>query len=372
MEEVEKTGGESKIKVQKSTHKDNLNLVIFQLLKKGISPSKLNKENIEENSICSILKLKKSALSYHLSLLKRSNHIKRISNGTWILLKEEYEQKEIDKVQKSTQVANETMGNHLNLLKPNNSRGHAFMFVVKVPNKLRNWNKREEILKKLEIKYENLKNLGNGQKLEIKGRKIHLKNNSIIIYETMSYLAEMASGSKKQAVYSLLSTMKSIERELHANFSIKGNYQFKVARSHYALVKNALAKQYDHKKKKLQVFNGNGLWFLIDNSFNLHEAEIIQNKEGDKKAIDRTEGMANFMNDLDKTNYETTPTFLLKSFNEQNKQIGQLTKNMNYYGKNIVSHVGAIRKLGSAVEELTNQVKLLQEENKKLRDKKVQ
>jgi hypothetical protein len=49
-------------------------------------------------------------------------------------------------------------------------------------------------------------------------------------------------------------------------------------------------------------------------------------------------------------------------------QIQQVTSNQMMFNQNFESHVSAIRTLSSSVQELTNQVKLLQEENKRLRE----
>lgn len=66
----------------------NLNFTIFQHLKAGLHPSKLNDKGQEENSICAVLGLKKNTLSYHLSTLKRGGFIRHVGYGTWEILKE--------------------------------------------------------------------------------------------------------------------------------------------------------------------------------------------------------------------------------------------------------------------------------------------
>lgn len=154
--------------VQKKKQKEDLNLIVFKLLERGVRPSKM----------CEVLNLKKTALQYYLSTLKRNGFIKKVGYGVWEILKD-YDQKE---VQKSTQVTPDVIDKDLNLFKEDYVRAHAFMFTLKIPE-IRNWSNREKILEDHAIKYVSLGNLGGGQKLVFKGRNVHLKNNSIIVYE---------------------------------------------------------------------------------------------------------------------------------------------------------------------------------------------
>lgn len=316
-------------------HKSSkLNLIILDLLNKGDRPSK----------ICGILKIKKNSLQYYLSLLKKAGYIKKKGYGVWEVLKEHYDHEEIKEVQRTTQVTPDNMRKVLNLLKSNNSRGHAFMFHLKIFSKVKNWDKREEILIKKEIEFKKLNNFGGGQKLNFKGRKVHLKNKCIIIYETMNFLSEMASGANKLAIYSFLELIKSLEKSLGADFSIKGEYYFKVSKSHYSLIKNALAKQYTKLGKRLNIYNHNGLWMSTDNSFDLNELETIQNRDGEKRVIEQNEGMAKFMNEMDETNFQVTPKFVLSNFDETRQGIRKISENqiqfsqvMNQVSNNLIN-----------------------------------
>lgn len=291
--------------VQKKKQKADLNLIVFKLLERGIRPSKM----------CEVLNLKKTALQYYLSTLKRNGFIKKVGYGVWEIIKN-YDPKE---VQKSTQVTPAVIGEDLNLLKENYVRAHAFMFTLKIPE-IKDWDRREEILDNHAIKYISLGNLGGGQKLVFKGRNVHLKNNSIIVYERSSYFSQFAKKAQQHSVYDYLKLIRSLEKFLGIDFSFKGHYKFKVSRQHYSLVKNALAKQYDEEGKKLSVYNAQGLWFIIDNSFNLHEAEAIH----PKTALEDIEKVQDFFNEL-KINPMTT-TEIKQNFTEINELLKQSSR----------------------------------------------
>jgi len=323
-----------KSEVQKTTGRLDLNFIVFELIKKGFRPSK----------ICHKLDLKKSTLQYYLSTLKRSGFIKKVGYGTWEILKE-YNEKE---VQKTTKVTPHQLRNNLNFFKPDSVRGHAFQFKFKI-GKIRNWEKREQILGVLNIPFDDLKIGGvkRGQRLKFKGKKIWLTNSSIIIYEKASYMADTAKLSKSRAVYDVLTLIKQLEGYLRANFKINNKYIFKVTRQHYSLMKNALAKQYNKEGNNLQVYNETGLWFTIDNSFNLQEAETLHPKTAD---IDN-EKVQNFFNGL-KGLEGYTPGFVVKSLATQ-------TQNLDNYAVHLKAHVKSVKDLGKGVKDLVEVIKEL-------------
>lgn len=306
-----------------STGEDNLNLFVFQKLQEGERPSTISKK----------YNIKKSTLQYHLHSLIVQGLINKIGYGVWETSSNSTEKE----VQKSTAVAN-INGKKVELLKQDSARGHAFQITFQLPKDLLNWNKREEIFEKIGYNFKKLKVPSNSQAIVFKGRKIHLTNKSIIIYEKESFIEETARESQSKAIEHFLRLIKQLERDLPANFSFGGRYRFRVTRQHYSLIKNALAKQYNDEGKKLEIYNDKGLWFLIDNSFNLNEAETIHSKT----AVQDNEKVQDFFNGLKKLE-GYTPQFVTNS-------IGVLAENWNAYGMHIKSHITAIQKLGVGIE----------------------
>lgn len=317
--------------VQNQLGSSNLNFFIFNQLKAGIRPSK----------ICDRFGIKKTTVQYYLSKLKQAGFIEKLGYGVWEILKE-FNEKE---VQKTTKVTSRQLEANLNLFKQDKVRGHAFQFKIKLPE-LRNWNNREKLFLKKNIDFEPLLigGINRGQKLEFKGRKIWLTNKSIVIYEKSSYLADTSKESQERAIQDMLSLMKSLEKHLKANFKTGRYYKFKVSKQHYSLVKNALAQQYDKEGNKLQVFNEDGLWFLIDNSYNLHEAETVH----PKTSVEDNKKVQNYFNGIKKFE-DYTPQFVVSSM--QGIQNNQLI-----FAKNIESHIKAIQDISSATQMLKEEV----------------
>lgn len=347
--------------VKKTTRRKEISktfyLTIFDLIQQGFRPSRINKDGKEEGSITSILKTTKQRINPYLSLLKKSGYIRTISKGVWETTKNQLTEKDLEiifLVKKTTQASKADTLQLSKKLKKNMSRGHAFRFVLSIPKTIRNWDEREKIFGKLGLNPYRLNNLGGGCGIIFEGRKIHFKNKTITIFETDSFFSEFAQGSNRLAIYNFIETVKSLERKLGANFMTQSQYKYKIVVSEYALIKNELARQYNKEGKKLKIYNSAGAWLLIDNSDfgdikNLEEFEILQNKEGDEKAVQRAGGLANFWNDQDKTNFEVTPSFVLNGFDKQNQAILQNSQNLENYATHLSSHVKSVQDLGAGV-----------------------
>ncbi|MBM3191435.1 MAG: hypothetical protein FJZ63_02110 [Chlamydiae bacterium] len=282
-------------------------------------------------------------MQYYLSSLKQKGLIKKIGYGVW----ETSTNINPQEVQKTTRLTHINPQQICTSFAPDTVRAHAFQFTFEVPENLRNWDKRKEILQKLGISFKELKVFGGGEQIEFKGRKVWLTNKSIIIFEKASYLAETAEQAKSYAVAEALETIKAFEHHIQANL---GRYRFKVSRQHYALIKNALAKQYDKEGNKLYVASEQGsFWFIIDNSFNLHEAETIH----PKTAVQDNKKIQDFFNGV-KQLEGFTPQFVVNS-------LGIQAQNIENYAVHLKSHVKSVQDLGAAVLELVKVVKELRQ-----------
>lgn len=313
--------------VKKQLASKNFYLYVFLQIQQGIRPSK----------ICEQLDISKQRLNYYLSTLKKAGFIKKIGYGVWGISKK-YDQKEVKKQLMGSSIQQEK---NFYLLKSDMIRGHAFQFTLRIP-KLPHWSKREEIFKKKGIKFRQLNKLfGGGQGIEFRGRKIHLTSKSIIIYEKSSYIADTSTRSKSLAIYKLMTLIRGLERLLGADFSFKGHYKFKVSRQHYSLVKNTLAKQYDKERKKLKVYIADELFFLIDNSYNLHELEAVHSKTADPDIT----AVQDLLKDL-----KLHPTTFTEIRSEYYGAMSKLTQQIN-------AHLNVIK-------EIKNLIKILGEKSR--------
>ena len=311
----------------------NLYLYILQQLKLGNQPAKMVRE----------LGIPKTSFQYYLKKLKDRGAISKLGYGTWAVVNEGILVK--NEKCEAVRIDMENPQAKLSHFLPDSVRGHAFVFTLKTPEHLRNWNNenRELFLAKRDINFTDLTTFGGGQRIIFKGRKIWLTNKSVIIYEKSSYLAETAANAKSHAIYNFISLIKSLERLLHADFTERAGrqYTFKVSRQHYALIKNALAKQYDTEGKKLNVYSDKGLWFVIDNSFNLHEAETVHPETADTDNVK----VQNFFNSLKEQ--PLTTGFILEVMHG-------IQENQMVFAQNMSSHIKVIKDLGNGVNELAS------------------
>lgn len=315
------------------------------------------------------LNMKESAFQYHLSILKKQGVIRKVGYGTWEIIDQPQTAKKTTTVSSyvgadkyptsQTKICSSPAvlsQGELSQFVPDAVRAHAFVFTLQVRSNLRNWNckKRVEFMTRKEIPFKQLNIRGGGQRIIIKGKKIWLLDRSIIIYDKSSYFAEDALRAKGTALSKHISIIKHIERLLHVSFLIGDDYKFKVSRQHYALIQNALAKQYNTLGEKLEVRNGRGLWFLIDNSYNLNEAETVHPSSAATDNM-KVQGYFNGIKEMPAINGAPsyTPGFVLEMMHG-------IQANQAVFAENMVSHIEAVQALSAGVKDMTASVSRLQ------------
>ena len=330
-------------------------LSIISFLKADIPPVK----------IAAKLGVPKTTLQYHLNKLKKQGYIRKVGYGTWDVLKEpETEKKEVRtspyvasiNTPQQVRTFRTSSQSSLHQFQSDAVRAHAFVFTLRVPKNLRNWTntKRIQYLTAHNIPYKPLGIAGGGQRIIVKGRKVWLTNPSIIIYDKASYFADAALQAKSTAIATHISIIKHIERLLHTSFQIGTDYKFKVSRQHYALIYNALAKQYNESGEKLEVRTDKGVWFIIDNSFNMNEAETVHPTSAmtdNRKVQDFFNGLKDIPAQQGTPTY--TPAFVLEVMNG-------IQQNQMVFAENMTSHIKAVQDLGAGVQEMTAAIERLQ------------
>lgn len=340
------------LKVKPPTSK--LQLCIIEAINSGDCLASLRRD----------LGMKESAFQYHLSILKKQGVIRKVGYGTWELIDYPNSTKKTTTVLsrvgpiKTPPSRGSSRGSSVVLqqsvltqFEQDAVRAHAFVSTFQVPRDLRNWNnvKRTEYLSAHEIPFKQLNIGGGGQRIIVKNKKVWLLDRSIIIYDKASYFAEDALMAKGTAIATHLHIIKHIERLLHVSFEIGSDHKFKVSRQHYALIQNALARQYNEEGGKLEIRNGRGLWFLIDNSYNLNEAETVH----PSSAMSDNAKVQDWFNGLKEK--PITPGFVLEV-------MAGIQANQMAFAENMASHIDAVKNLGSGVKDMTAAIKQLKEE----------
>jgi biotin operon repressor len=311
------------------------------------------KDTTNLKKIAKDLDISKQNLNYYLRLLKQKGLIINKSQGLW----------EVTELSKNSSV-------YENLLPKDFTRGHAYIIEIKLPKEIKDWDKRIEILEKSNINYKLVGAMKNIPRIKVLGRKVWLCNNHIRIFDKKeeSYYGDNSIEARKKAFWVFYKIMGILENKL--GFSLKP-FDFEWKKEHYALIKNDLAIQQNQKGEIWRISDETGEWMLIDDSLEKGgELELVG-----KKAFLNNPKLSKYWNANKETNFEVDAKFTLNAFNEQNKQIQQVTQNQLIFAENMKSHISAVQDLGSGVKsltkqikQLTNQVLRLEEENKKLRD----
>jgi DNA-binding Lrp family transcriptional regulator len=291
----------------KEVKKTSLLDLIFSQIKMGRRPSEISKD----------LSISKQQLQYYLTKLKKDGSIKKVGYGVW-----------------------QTSKNRV----ANSCRGHGFMWHIKLPQEIKVW---EQILIKKKIKFKKI-NADHTFQINFKDRRVWLSKKSIVLYDIKSYFGQNAVESKKYAMFELKLILDALESKLGTPLKTKQGFQVKTTRQHYALVKNALAIQCNKNNERLNVYNENGLWFIIDNSFNLDEAETIH----PKSALPDNIGIQKYFNEHKELKFEMTPKKVLT-------MIQGVAANQEMFNQNFSSHVEAIKTLSATVKDLKIQNKVL-------------
>ncbi len=303
---------------EKSTAKNNFYFKVFEALKTTTNLTKIKNK----------LKISKENLNYYLRQLRDNDLITKKGRG-W------YEVKK--KSEKSTKYGN--------ILPPDISRGHGFIWKVYLPKNIKSWKDRIEVLKKNNVNYKLVGAMKDTPRIKALGRKVWLCNNHLRIFEKKgkSYYGDNAIESRKKACEGLLDIVRVLENKLQINLH---PLNFQIGRDHYALIKNDLAKDCNKRGEILRIRDERGEWLLVDDSLGVGgELETIG-----KKALVNNLNVQKWWNNHKEHGFKVTPDFVLNTMNGiQQNQLG--------FDKNMSSHLKAIKKLGKAVDQLTTAVK---------------
>lgn len=287
--------------VKKSVKKKDFYLIVFELLKQGLNPSKISSK----------LSISKQNINYYIRKLKNEGIIEKKGYGTW-----EVKQLLPNTLTKRTKEI----------------RGHAFIWVVKLPQEIQGLKDKVQgtILNKGQVR------------IFIKNHKIWIGKKSIVVYEPHSFYGKTSIDARKYAVISLLEVLQALENKYNIKLHKK---IFKPSREHYGLIKNDLARQYNRKGEKMIIHDDlEGNWLWIDDSKGLGELET--------NSLVRSKQVQTFWNDHKKHDFQVNATFVLNSMN-------QVTQNQLIFAKNMETHIEAIKTLSNSVKELEKTIKEL-------------
>ena len=132
--------------------------------------------------------------------------------------------------------------------------------------------------------------------INIDGNTIRLYRNSIEIYSGQSFYADTAQKATVRSFSYWNRLFARLENDLKLILIKPRSQNIKLVNQHYAEINNELAEECEKKADKIRIYSTDEgkLWFVIDNSFNLHEAET----QGKTSKQDMDDTVSPFFNDM--------------------------------------------------------------------------
>ena len=126
---------------------------------------------------------------------------------------------------------------------------------------------------------------------------IRLNNDSIEVYSKKSFHSDSAQKATSKSLDYWTKFFIRLENKLNIIIVKNGYENIKQVNAHYADINNELANDALDKKYKIKIYakEDGKLWFTIDNSFNLKEAETLH---PDTAKLDMQEIVEPFFNDM--------------------------------------------------------------------------
>lgn len=190
--------------------------------------------------------------------------------------------------------------------------------------------------------------------LFISGHTVRLFSSSVEVYgnDEASFFGEDVHQAQSRAFNYWNRFFIRLEHDLKVDLVKPRKFNIRLVKNHFALINNGLAKEVGDRAEHIKVYapEDGKLWFLIDNSFNLHEAETIKT---DTAKSDMQNIVAPFFNDLRDHFLRTGETLTLSSF----LQVQAM------FAENIVGHLTAINTISSEVKELSSVIREFRESN---------
>ena len=186
------------------------------------------------------------------------------------------------------------------------------------------------------------------------GNTIRLYRNSIEVYSGHSFYADDVQKATADSFDYWNRLFARLENDLKIIIIKSRSQNIKLVNQHYSEINNEFAEECEKKADKIRVYttDDNKVWFLIDNSFNLHEAETIHPETAQH---DMGDAVRPFFNDL-----RNNKPPLLSEMQEMIKILANQpnvhTNSINALTKQINLHLEIMQGIGKGVNEFNNTV----------------
>ena len=209
----------------------------------------------------------------------------------------------------------------------------------------------------------------------IDGNTIRLSKDSIEIYSAQEFFGDNTIKAFSRSIEYWNRLFVKLENQFKIIILKHRVDNIKLVNEHYAEVNNELAKECEIKGERIKIHTDEDgkMWFTIDKSFNVNEAETLHPETAKR---DMQEVIQPFFNDLRKGNFYT-PSEMKEILNQliynqaqQATNIGKSIELENKLAINIKEHLKLVRRLNKAVDWVTEEKKYVQRtrEQKTLKD----
>ena len=177
-----------------------------------------------------------------------------------------------------------------------------------------------------------------GNTIFVDGNTIRLYRDSLEIYGVKSFFADDPQKATSKAFSYWSHFFVKLENDLKIIIMKQRSQNIRLVKSEYAEIGNEFAKSCKDQSDKIRVYTRDDgkLWFHIDNSFNLHEAETThpQTSKGDMQEV-----VQPFFNDLrdHKPPLPSDITLYIKRTQEQLMELSVAQLNTNSQLQSVIS-----------------------------------
>jgi len=207
-----------------------------------------------------------------------------------------------------------------------------------------------------------------GKSIIIDGNTVRVHTESVVIYSNSSFFGNNTTEATRKSVRYWNKFISRLEHELKAILIKPRSQNISRVKAEYAQIKNGLAKKCHREAEKIKIGadEDGKLWFEIDNSFNLHEAETKHPRTSEK---DMQTTIEPFFNDLrDKKNYLPSDikemldklTFVSSNMVEYsektNQNIAWLAENIKTHGPAWLGMEKQAGNIGKEIQELSQKI----------------
>src|SRR3990167_1955832 len=204
-----------------------------------------------------------------------------------------------------------------------------------------------------------------GNLISFDGCTVRLYENSFEIYTNKSFEANDEHRATANAIAYLEKLFIRLENDLKVIIRKPRANNIRIVKAHYAEVNNELAQDYNTKRRKLYIYakEDGKLWFTIDHSFNLDEAETQhpETAKGDMTKV-RT-----FFNDV-RDKPSLLPSEITQNVGTLSATFSQFMQGQAEYAENLRTHVKAIKTLSESVSKFTREVRKFHEHQTRLKE----